>query len=183
MKRSRRRRYVWKPEWLQRERRVRGEMFNSRFSHWIFSICIPIRDRERTQSPRATHGDLEKTTACVSSRNTMQPAMVIGGRYPQTARLFAPWEFSEYSNERHVRDTVMFFLYFSILCAQFRDRQLDERDIISAKSDDVSKENTKSNRRRFTLQMPRNKITLGKERKFTRSDNKDAASRNHRSGF
>lgn len=48
---------------------------------------------------------------------------IIGGRYSQTtARLFAPWEFSEYSNDRRVRDTVVTFL---CLFAQFRDQLID----------------------------------------------------------
>lgn len=49
---------------------------------------------------------------------------VIGGRYPRTtARLFAPWEFSEYSNECRVRDTVV---AFPCLFARFRDQLIDD---------------------------------------------------------
>lgn len=68
---------------------------------------IQIRTKNSSRARRTeTSGRL--LTFSLSQHNATDE--VIGGRYPRTtARLFAPWEFSEYSNECRVRDTVVRF--------------------------------------------------------------------------
>lgn len=100
-----------------------------RFSHWIFLTYIPIRERERTETSRATHGDLEDD--CLHFLSQYNATGDGNWRaVPANSAIIRPvgvlWIFKLASRPWHGN---VFPFFFSILYAQFRDWQFKRHSV------------------------------------------------------